>query len=175
MEASDRSGRLRGDAGKPHSGKLNERTLMVGKLRTKFPRPTTFLRLAYSAPTSRKPTLDEMRRFKMPATKSLPFVKLKANDQPMWFPESLWHVEPTGKRENDVRRGRKYARNAIAAMKADQNHHLIAYIMQDIIKDAIQRSEVEKGRTRRNAVVLGFLSEISEAIAATQSHASLDM
>ena len=67
----------------------------------------------------------------------------------------------------DVRLGRKYAREAIAAMKADRNNHLIAYIIQDVIKDAIEGTG-KKGRGRRNGTVLGFLFELSEAIAATQ-------
>jgi len=99
------------------------------------------------------------------ATKALPFVKLRADDQPLLRPESFWHVEPTGKREMDVRLGRKYARQAVAAMKADHNAHLIALIVQDIIKDAIERTG-KKGRGRRSAIMLGFLTEISEAIAA---------
>jgi hypothetical protein len=53
-------------------------------------------------------------------------------------------------------------------MKADHNSHLIAHIIQDIIKDAITRAG-EQGRGRRNAVALGFLSEISEAVAALPS------
>jgi hypothetical protein len=56
----------------------------------------------------------------LPAAKALPFVKLRANDQPMWRPESFWCFEPTGKRDTDVRLGRKYAREAIAAMKTDR-------------------------------------------------------
>jgi hypothetical protein len=62
---------------------------------------------------------------------------------------------------------------AITAMKADHNSHLTAHILQDIIKDAIQHAG-EQGRGRRNAVVLGFLSGISEAIATTQLPASVD-
>ena len=137
---------------------------MATKLRAKFARPSTFLRVAYSAPERSESNVEKIRRFTMPATKALPFVKLKANDQPMWLPESFWHVKPTGKREADVRRGRKYAREAIAAMKADHNSHLIAYIIQDIIKNAIQRAGEKNGCGRRDAVVLGFLSEISEVI-----------
>jgi hypothetical protein len=147
--------------------------LMAIKVRSKFERPTTFLRVAYSAPKLSEATVEGIRRFLLPATKALPFVKLKTNDQPMWRPESFWHIEPTGKRETDVRLGRKYAHEAITAMKADHNSHLIAHIIQDIIKDAIQHAG-EQGRGRRNAVVLGFLSGISEAIATTQLPASVD-
>jgi hypothetical protein len=147
---------------------------MAIKSSAKFSRPTASLRLAYSAPKRSEATAEGIRRFMQPATKGLPFVKLKANDQPMWFPESFWHVEPTGKREMDVRRGRNYARNAIAAMKADQKSHLIAYIIQDIIKDAVQRAKEKNGHGRRNAVVLGFLSEISETIATTQLRSSVN-
>ena len=60
-------------------------------------------------------------------------------------------------------------REAIAALKADRNNQLIAYIIQDIIKDAIEcTGKKGRGRGRRNGAVLGFLSEISETIAATQ-------
>jgi hypothetical protein len=145
---------------------------MAVKLRSKSARPTSFLRLAYSAPT-RESSVEEMRRFMLPAAKTLPFVELRANDQPTWRPESFWCVEPTGKREIDAQLGRNYARVAIAAMKADRNSHLIAYIIQDIIKEAIE-CQGKKGRGRRNGAVLGFLSEISEAIAATQSLPSVD-
>jgi hypothetical protein len=147
--------------------------LMAAKLRAKSSRPPT-LRLAYSAPKRSASTAEETHRFMLRATKALPFVKLKANDQPMWFPESFWHVEPTGKREMDVRLGRRHARQAIAAMKADQNSHVIAHIIQDIIKDVAQRAWQKKGRGRRNAVVLGFLSEISEAMATAQLPSSND-
>ena len=109
-------------------------------------------------------TVEEIRRLMLPATKALPFVRLRANDQPLWRPESFWHVKPTGKRETDVRLGRKYAREAIAAMKADHNGHLIAHIIQDIIKDAAER-QGKKGRGRYSPIVLGFLIGISEAIA----------
>src|SRR4051794_35056207 len=110
-----------------------ERGFMATKLSAQSSRPTASLRLVYSAPKRGETTPKELRRSMQPATKALPFVKLKANDQPMWFPESFWHVEQTGKRETEVCRGRSYARNAIAAMKIDQNNHLIAYIIQDII------------------------------------------
>src|SRR5439155_16561367 len=126
-------------------------------------------RLAYSAPARyHESSVEEVRRFTLPAAKALPFVKLRANDQPMWRPESFWCVEPSGKRETDVRLGRNYAREAIAALKADRNNQLIAYIIQDIIKDAIEcTGKKGRGRGRRNGAVLGFLSEISETIAAT--------
>jgi hypothetical protein len=109
----------------------------------------------------------EVRRFTMPATKALPFVKLRAYDQPFWCPESFWHVEATGNRENDLRLGRKYARLAIAAMKADHESNLIALVIQDIIKKAIERTG-KRGRGRHSAAALGFLAEVSEAIAARQ-------
>src|ERR1700716_3334046 len=101
-----------------------ERGLMATKLHWKLGRPSTFLRVAYSAPKLSESTIEGIRRLTLPATKALPFVKLKANDQPLWRPESFWHVAPTGKREMDVRLGRQYARDAIVAMKADQNCHL---------------------------------------------------
>jgi len=138
---------------------------MAVKSRSNSSRPTPFLRLAYSAPVSEQSTVAELRRLMLPATKALPFVKLRAHDQPLWRPESFWHVEPIGKGEMDVRLGRKYAREAIAAMKADHNSHLIAHIIQDIIKDAAERTG-KKGRGRYSPAARGFLIEISEAIAA---------
>ena len=95
---------------------------------------------------------------------AVPFVRLRPNDQPLWRPESFWHVEPTGRREDDVKLGRKYARLAIAAMKADRDSHLMAHVIQDIIKDAVERNG-QKGRGRRSPAALGFLAEISELIA----------
>ena len=46
-------------------------------------------------------------------------------------------------------------------MKADHDSDLVARVIQDIIKDA-----VERGGGRSNPTVLGFLAEISEVIAA---------
>jgi hypothetical protein len=138
---------------------------MAVKTRSKPSRPVPFPRLAYSAPMLQEETMADIRRLMLPATKALPFVKLKANDQPLWRPESFWHVQPTGKREADVRLGRKFAYKAIAAMKADRNSQLIAHIIQDIINDAAQRSRKDE-RGRHRPVVLGFLLGISEAIAA---------
>jgi hypothetical protein len=146
---------------------------MTDKLRAKSSGPVT-LRLAYSAPKRTASRREEIYRVTLPATKALPFVKLKANDQLMWFPESFWYVEPTGKREMDVQLGRTYARQAIAAMKTDQNSHIIAYVIQDIIKCVAQRAWRKEGRGRRDAVVLGFLSEISEAIATNAAGSSVD-
>jgi len=140
---------------------------MAAKFRSKPARPTPFLRLAYSAPALSDATVEGIRRLTLPATKALPFVKLRANDQPLWHPESYWHVELTGKREADLRLGRKYARQAIAAMNSDHNRHLIAHILQDIIRDAIVRAR-KTGRATSSAAVRGFLLEISEAMAAAR-------
>jgi hypothetical protein len=134
---------------------------MAAKSRSKPKRTTPFLRLAYSAPSPDESLGAEILRFTLPATKALPFVKVRDNDQPLWRPESFWNVEPTGKREDDLRLGRKYARLAIAAMKADHDSDLIARVIQDIVKDA-----VERGGGRSNPTVMGFLAEISEVIAA---------
>jgi len=138
---------------------------MAFKLQSKSSRPTQFPRLAYSAPAPNETTLKEILRFTLPATKALPFVKLRANDQPLWRPECYWRVEPTGNRKIDLQLGRQYAREAIVAMKADHNRQLIAHIIQDIIKDAVERMR-KKGRRNHGPIVLGFLIGISEAIAA---------
>jgi hypothetical protein len=134
-------------------------------MRSKSPKSVSFLRVAYSAPVPDESSPAELRRFMLPATKALSFVKLRANDQPMWRPESYWHVSPTGKRQKDVQMGREYAREAIAAMKADRNGDLIALIVQDIIKGAVEQTE-KKGRRMQSAIVLGFLAEISGSLAA---------
>jgi hypothetical protein len=125
--------------------------------------PATHLRLAYSAPTVDPSTVEELRRFTMPATKALAFVKLRPNDQPLWRPERYWNVASRKNRKAAVELGRRYARDAIAAMKVDRDPQLIALIVQDIISDAVERSRERKGRSQ---VALGFLQEISEAIAA---------
>ena len=138
---------------------------MAAKTRSKFARPASFLRVAYSAPAPDESIETEIRRFTLPATKALAFVKLRANDQPMLRPESYWHVRPTGKRQRDVQIGRQYAREAMAAMKADRNSSLIALIIQDIIKDAVDRT-AKKGRSLQSPIVLGFLAEISGSLAA---------
>jgi hypothetical protein len=138
---------------------------MAAKTRSKSTRPASFLRVAYSAPAPDESIGADVRRFTLPATKALPFVKLRAHDQPMLRPESFWHVRPTGKRERDVQIGRQYAREAIAAMKADRNSSLIALIIQDIIKDAVERT-TKKGRSPQSPTALGFLAEISGSLAA---------
>jgi hypothetical protein len=136
---------------------------MTAKLRSKSPRPSANLRLAYSAPGPEVPVIENVHRYTLPATKSLAFVKLSAHDQPMWRPESYWHVTSTGKRALDLRLGRKYAQAAIAAMKADCNTHLVACILQDMLSDAI-KGAYNKGRNSNRAVMRGFLAEISESL-----------
>ena len=132
---------------------------------------TAGLRLAYSAPEPDNSTIEELRRLTSPATKALPFVRLRANDQPLLRPEGYWQVRSTGKRGMDVALGRTYARKAIAAMKADHNAALIALILEDIIHDAAQRGG-KNGRGRISHVARGFLDEISQSLAArTQTNA----
>lgn len=126
--------------------------------------PAAHLRLAYSAPMAERSTIEELRRLTMPATKALAFVKLRANDQPLWRPASYWNVPPTRDKRAARELGRRFARDAIAAMKVDRNTQLIALIMQDMITDAIERT---RNRKARSQVALGFLQEISEAIAAS--------
>jgi hypothetical protein len=137
---------------------------MPAKSPSKPNAPAPFLRLAYSAPAPGESIGAEILRFTLPATKALPFVKLRADDQPLCRPESFWSVEPTGRREDDLRLGRKYARLAIAAMKADHEIDLIALVVQDIIKDSVARSR-KNGRGTSSPAALGFLAEISELIA----------
>ena len=124
------------------------------------------LRLAYSAPEPDNSTIEELHRLTLPATKALPFVKLRANDQPLWRPESYWDVKSTGKKRSDVDLGRAYAREAIAAMKADRNHALIGLILQDIINNAVTRCG-RNGRGRLSHIGRGFVDEISRAVSAS--------
>ena len=138
---------------------------MAVKLRSNSTTSEPFLRLVYSAPAADESIALEIHRFTLPATKSLPFVKVSANDQPFWRPKSFWHVQSTGRREKDVELGRKYARLAIAAMKADHDRRLVALVIQDIIKDATKKAG-KKGCGVRSPISLGFLAEISEVIAA---------
>ena len=139
---------------------------MAAGTRSKSARPAAFLRVAYSAPAPDESIATELRRFTLPATKALPFVKPRADDQPLLRPESFWDVRPTGNRQRDIQIGRQYARAAIAAMKADRNSSLIALIIQDIIRDAVDRTG-KKGRSLQSPMVLGFLAEISGSLAAT--------
>jgi hypothetical protein len=125
---------------------------------------TTFLRLAYSAPVQDKSTAAELRRYMQPATKALPFVKLRAHDQAMWRPESYWHVKSTQDKERDVRLGRRYAHAAIAAMKADRNSALIALILQDIARVSAEPTS-KRGPRTLSPIAQGFLSEIGAAVA----------
>jgi hypothetical protein len=138
---------------------------MDGKIRPRPPKSASFLRLAYSAPPPQEKNGD-IRRYTLPATKALPFVRLRANDQPMWRPESFWCVRSTGKWERDIQIGRKYARLAIAAMKADRSSDLISLIIQDIIKNSVEHA-AKTGHRRHTPIVLGFLAEISQCTAAT--------
>lgn len=64
--------------------------------------------------------------------------------------------------------GRQYAREAIAAMKADRNSDLIALIVQDMFKSAVDQT-ARAGRSLQSPVVLGFLAEISGLLAAAPS------
>jgi hypothetical protein len=140
---------------------------MTTKLISKSSRATAGLRLAYSAPPQDRTHDEDARRYTLLATKSLAFVKLRANDQPMWRPESYWRVASTGKREMDLRLGRKYAQATLSAMRADRNNHLLADIVQDIISEA-KRTSGGQWRNSANAVVRGFLAEISETLAKGQ-------
>jgi hypothetical protein len=142
-----------------------EGPFMAAKAKAKSLRPASFLRIAYSAPAPDESIKAEIRRFTLPATKALPFVKVRANDQPMLRPACFWHVQPTGKRQRDIQIGRHYAREAIAAMKADGNSSLVALIIQDIIKEVVDQT-TKRGRSMQTPTILGFLAEISDSLAA---------
>lgn len=135
---------------------------VAAKLRSSKKVP--YLRLAYSAPDVDASIAADILRYTLPATKALPFVKLRENDQPLWRPESFWQVESTGERKSDVSLGRKYARLAVAAMKADRDSQLVACILQDIIRDSVARTK-GRGHPRPSPAAMGFLAEISELMA----------
>jgi hypothetical protein len=137
---------------------------MTVKTRSRAITPVAFPRLAYSAPSLEDTTVKDLMRLTLPATKALPFVRLRAGDQPWWRPECYWCVEPTGSIKKDFELGRRYARAALAAMKADDNQRLIRDILQDIVKDAVEHAG-RRGRGRRNGAARGFLAEVSEALA----------
>jgi hypothetical protein len=80
-------------------------------------------------------------------------------------PESYWHVRTSGKALRDKQLGRQYARAAIAAMKADRDSSLIALIVQDMIKETVTRT-AKKGGRMQSPIAMGFLAEISAALAA---------
>ena len=137
---------------------------MTVKVRLEAVESNTFLRLAYSAPQRDRSTAEELRRYMQPATKALPFVKLRANDQPLWRPECYWHVKSTRDKERDLRLGRKYARTAIAAMKADRNSGLIGLIIQDIVRVS-SKSSGKRAPLRLSPIAQGFISEFGAAVA----------
>jgi hypothetical protein len=134
------------------------------KVRPRLSSSGSFLRLAYSAPARAEAGATELSRYTLSAAKALPFVKLRANDQAMWQPQSFWHVRPTGKREHDFQVGRAHARKAIAAMKADRNSALISQIIRDMLEESIERA-AKTGRRRHDPIMLGFLAEISQCLA----------
>ena len=69
---------------------------MSAKIRSRLSKSGPFLRLAYSTPLPTNGRAQENHRYEFLAAKGLPFVKLRANDQPSWRPESFWHVRPNG-------------------------------------------------------------------------------
>ena len=141
---------------------------MTVKMQSGSARGTAFLRLAYSAPVPDHSTAEELRRYLQSATKALPFVKLRAHDQPLWRPECYWHVKSTQDNERAVRLGRKYARAAMAAMKVDRNEGLIGLIVQDIMRAAASRAGTRR-RPTLCPIAQGFLSEIGAAVAQLQN------
>jgi hypothetical protein len=130
----------------------------------KIPALGAYPRLVYSAPSAQPESAARTSPYRLTVTKALPFVKPWANDQPSWHPESFWRVRSTGNRQRDIQLGRKYARQAISAMKADGNSALIALILQDVIKDAVTQA-AKTGRRHHSPTVLGFLREISQSLA----------
>jgi hypothetical protein len=93
------------------------------------------------------------------ATKALPFVKVKDNDQPGWLPENYWAVTPTGQFIADRDQGREYARLAVDAMRADHTPGLLGWIVHDMVKDAVA-SAGKRQRKTGGAIRMGFMDEL---------------
>ena len=69
---------------------------MAVKSRPSSQRLAPFLRLAYSAPALQESTVAELRRFTLPATKALPFVKLSSSQWEMVVAvRNLFHEDLT--------------------------------------------------------------------------------
>jgi hypothetical protein len=114
-----------------------------------------------SLPTQREWTEAELRRLSQPTIKALPFVKLQKDAQPMWCPESFWHVEQTGNWDRDYVRGREYAIAAMSAIRVD-GRNVLPSIFRDMIASGVER-EKRKGKRRRGDVVMvGFVHQLGK-------------
>ncbi len=109
-------------------------------------------------------TDEDARRIFHPTVKALPFIKLKTDHQPAWQPESYWCVEPSGKFEKDYELGKLYARQCVAAMRAD-GCNCLSNIFGDMIRDGIEREKPGKRRKRRRSpAIVGFLHQLAQML-----------
>ena len=115
-------------------------------------------------PPAHEWTEEEIRGLLMSAIKALPFVKLKKGDQPMWRPESYWHVSQTRSRDQDIVRGEQYAVAAVDAMRSD-GLNVLHNIFQDMADAGVKR-EIEARKHKRSAkrdlVMFGFLNQLGK-------------
>jgi hypothetical protein len=115
-------------------------------------------------PPAHEWTEEEIRCLLMSAIKALPFVKLRKDDQPMWRPESYWHVSQTRNREQDQARGERYAIEAVAAMRSD-GVNVLHNIFRDMVDAGVKReikAQKEKRSAKRDSVMFGFLRQLAK-------------
>jgi hypothetical protein len=109
-------------------------------------------------------TQAELRRMVEPTIKALPFVKVKKDAEPMWCPESYWHVPQTNNRKQDECRGEHYAILAIAAMRAD-DRNVLGSIFRAMIDAGVQLELAARKEGRRypkgDLVMKGFLDQLA--------------
>lgn len=109
-------------------------------------------------------TPAELRRLVEPTVKALPFIKLKKDAEPMWAPESYWHVAQTNDRKQDEYRGEHYAILAVAAMRAD-DRNVLGSIFRAMIDAGIERALAAQKAGRRypkgDLVMKGFLDQLA--------------
>jgi hypothetical protein len=104
-------------------------------------------------------TAAEIRSVFFPTVKTLPFVKLKKDDEPSWRPERYWCVEPQGRWLAQRKLGASYARDLLAAMRADGcRSSVLAHVLQDLIRDCRERDKEE------GPLVIGFLHELARIL-----------
>lgn len=114
-------------------------------------------------------TPAEIRRVCWPTVKALPFVKLKKDHQPGWHPESLWSVEPRGRSSAQRKLGQSYARELLAAMRADRcASSVLSHVLFDMIEEERRRGK----RGRRSVVATGFLYELAQILMQDEERAS---
>lgn len=99
-----------------------------------------------------------LRTVFFPTVMALPFIKLKKDHQPGWRPESFWSIEPSGRYSAQRKLGQSYARDLVAAMRADRcAPSVLGSVLLDVIRDCHERGE-------ESALVVGFLHELARIL-----------